>query len=328
MLASSQSHDLSRASTHSLSEHPVVTYLAQLTPASQRGMLHWLNTIALLVSDDLHDAQTFNWSSLRYPHCMMIRNQLVQKVEAQAYSPATANLILSALCGTLRECWRLKMISAEDYRRAIDFKQIKYTSLPAGRSLSPAEVNALWQVCLDDSSKIGVRDVALLAILRAGVRREEVVDVDLKDCDRADGTLNILWGKGRKSRVTYIPPDAMPFIEAWIALRGDQPGPLLLPFRKGGKIEFRRMSAQTVWDVLAKRGEQAGVAYFTPHDLRRTFVTDLYEAGVDTHTIQELAGHANPATTMGYDRRGESTKRDAVRLLYIPKQKPIEKRHE
>lgn len=319
MLASSHSHLPVRSGTHPLGDHPVVTYLAQLTPASQKGMLHWLNTIALLISDDLHDAQTFNWSAIRYQHSMMIRHTLVQKVEAADYSPATANLMLAALRGVLKECWRLKLMSAEDYQRAIDFKTIQYTAIPAGRSLTEAEISALWKVCVDDCTPIGSRDVALFTILRAGIRREEAVDVNLEDVNLETGALNVLWGKGRKSRTTYLSPDAIPYLRQWIDLRGNQSGPLLLPFRKGGKIQMRRMSAQTVWDVLAKRAEQADVDYFTPHDLRRTFVTDLYDAGVDTHTIQQLVGHANPATTMGYDRRGEHTKRAAVERLYIPK---------
>lgn len=320
MLAKSNSHALSTSPRSPLGDHPVVTYLAQLAPKSQTGMLHWLNAIALSVSDNSQDAQTFQWGVMRYQHVMAVRHLLMQKVEDRSYSPATANLILSALRGVLKECWRLKLMTAEDYQRAIDFKNIKYVALPAGRSLSQSEVTALWQICFDGSA-IGIRDVALLTILRSGVRREEAVDIDLKDLDLETGALNVLWGKGRKSRTTYLIPDAIPDVDRWIKLRGNQPGPMLLPFRKGGKIEFRRMSAQSVWDVLEKRALQAGVAYFTPHDFRRTFVTDLYEAGIDTPTIQELVGHANPATTMRYDRRGEETKRAAVDRLYTPKEK-------
>jgi integrase len=319
MLANSNSRVLSKSSHVALGDHPVVTYIAQLTPKSQKKMLHWLDAIALMVSSDSQDAQAFPWESLRYQHVIAIRHLLLKKVEDRSYSPATANLILSALRGVLKECWRLKLTTAEDYQRAIDFKNIKYVAIPSGRSLSQSEVTALWQVC-SDGTALGVRDVALLTVLRSGVRREEAVDINLEDLDLTTGALNILWGKGNKSRTTYLIPDAIPSVDRWVKLRGNEPGPLLLPFRKGGKVEFRRMSPQSVWDILQKRAEQANVSYFTPHDFRRTFVTDLYEAGIDTPTIQELVGHANPATTMGYDRRGEETKRSAVDRLYSPKE--------
>ncbi len=77
----------------------------------------------------------------------------------------------------------------------------------------------------------------------------------------------------------------------------------------------RQMSSQAVLLVVQKRASQAGVESFSPHDFRRTFCSDLLDAGVDIVTVQKLAGHANPNTTAKYDRRGEETKRKAVQKL-------------
>jgi len=96
------------------------------------------------------------------------------------------------------------------------------------------------------------------------------------------------------------------------------PGPLLLPIAKGGKIAIRRMTDQAVYLALRKRARQAKVKVFSPHDLRRTFASEMLDAGADIATVQKMMGHADPATTARYDRRGEEAKRKAASLLHFP----------
>jgi len=103
-----------------------------------------------------------------------------------------------------------------------------------------------------------------------------------------------------------------------LAVRGNAPGPLFLPINKSGKVDVRRMTPQAVWNLLQKRAAKAGVREFSPHDLRRTFVSDLLDAGADIATVAKMAGHANVQTTARYDRRPEDAKRKAASLLHVP----------
>ena len=80
----------------------------------------------------------------------------------------------------------------------------------------------------------------------------------------------------------------------------------------------RRMTAQSVLELLARRAGRARVARFSPHDLRRTFISDLLDAGADITTVASLAGHSSVTTTARYDRRGEETKRRTAELLVVP----------
>lgn len=68
------------------------------------------------------------------------------------------------------------------------------------------------------------------------------------------------------------------------------------------------MWRDAVLKILKILALQAGVDKFSPHDFRRTFCSDLLDAGIDIATVQKLAGLASLLTTTKYDRRGEETK--------------------
>jgi len=93
---------------------------------------------------------------------------------------------------------------------------------------------------------------------------------------------------------------------------------LFYAVNKGGEILMHRMTDQAVLYILRKRAAEAGVAQFSPHDLGRSFISDLLDAGADISTVQQLANHANVQTTVRYDRRGEVAKQKAARLLHVP----------
>jgi site-specific recombinase XerD len=161
----------------------------------------------------------------------------------------------------------------------------------------------------------------------SGLRRSEVSALDTADYySNSDGPgyLSVRSGKGNMDRASPINSNACESIERWIEFRerfGDSRStyePLFNPISKSEKISDKRMTDQGVLYVLQRRAGESGVASFTPHDLRRTFIGDLLDAGADIATVQQLAGHANVQTTARYDRRGEQAKRKAASLLDIP----------
>lgn len=292
---------------------PASVYLARLAPTGRRVQATALTQIAALVCDGPADVTAMPWARLRYAHTQAIRTQL-----AGRYAPATANRMLAALRGVLREAWRLGQMSSEDFHRAVDLPAVRGHRLPAGRAVSGGELAALFATCGTDAA--GVRDAALIAVLYGcGLRRSEAAALELADVDLDRAAVKVRNGKGAKSRVTYLPAGAVAAVAAWVRLRGDQDGPLFCPVRRGGHLQpGRGMSGQAIRDILRRRAALANVAPFGPHDLRRSAVGDLLDAGADLAVVSRLCGHASPTTTARYDRRPEAAKARAASLLHVP----------
>ena len=295
-----------------LTLHPAAVYLDSLAPGSRPAMEQALNVIAKLLSNNSGDYMTLDWAALRYQHTAAVRSALMKK-----YAPATVNKMLCALRRVLEEAFKLDLMDARQYQKAVDLRCVKSSKKQQGRALKQEEIKALMRVCQEDSSVLGVRDAALIWILRCGLRRAEVVNLNLKDLDVTTGELEVIGSKGDVDRTVYMSALAIGAVTEWLGVRGRRPGPLLHPFRKGGFTDYKRMTPQSVLMILRKRAAEAEVERFSPHDFRRTFCSDLLDAGVDIVTVQKLAGHASPVTTGRYDRRGEETKRKAMEKLDI-----------
>jgi site-specific recombinase XerD len=302
--------DLVASGPARLENNPAAVYLAGLAPGSRRTMRHALATIARLVTgDEDADPLTFPWGALRFQHAAAIRAAL-----AERYAHTSANKALAALRMTLRAAWQLGLMSAEDYQRAAAIRNVTGQRLPAGRALPAGELAALLDTC--DTSRIGVRDAAIISVLfGCGLRRGELVALDLGDYDAAGAVLTVM-GKGNKQRRVFVVDGVAGALADWLTVRGGAAGALFVgvaPANRGG-----RLTTQAIYDMLSRRAARAGIRSCTPHDLRRSFVTGLLDAGADLVAVQRLAGHAELKTTARYDRRPEELQRQAANLLHVP----------
>lgn len=287
-------------------------YLATLRGGSRRTMAQALNTVAQWAG--YADAFAFPWEQLRYEHVQAVRAWLVDS----GRKPATVNKYLAAIRGALRAAWLMGRMDGAEYQRAAAVKGVRNSTLPAGRELTAGEIAALMAACQADPGPAGVRDAAILAVMYAGgLRRSEVAGLQMADVDAEAGRL-IIHGKGGKSRTVYLAAGARDALADWLAIRGGEPGPVFVRINKGGRVLPSGMTAQAIYDVLRRRAEAAGVAAFSPHDLRRTFASHMLAAGADVVLVAKLMGHASTDTTARYDRRPEQAKQEAAGRLHVP----------
>ncbi len=293
--------------------NPVQLYMASLSAGSQ-GMRKCLDIIAGILSDTA-DADTFPWETVTYRESMEVRITLTER-----YKPSTVNKMLSTLRGVLKQTWRLGLVDADHYRRAIDVENLRSSNLLSGRALAGDEIAKLFRACTDDTTPKGARDAALFAVFYGcGLRRGELAQLDVEDFAPDDNSI-LVQGKRRKQRTVYLGTQACRHLKTWLLHRGDDPGPLFCPVSQTGEVRLSRLRGESIAYILRRRQEESGTDRFSPHDLRRTAVTHLLDAGVDVFTVQKLAGHADASTTARYDRRDEGAKRRAVQVLAIPGQ--------
>lgn len=246
---------------------PASAYLAELGPGSRRTMREALDKLARLASDGRCDLHALPWHLLRIEHTAALRTRL-----CSILAPATANKHMAALRGVLKQCWKQGRISDDEYRRIIDLPPIRGEARRRGVILAAEDYARLAGVCAADAGPAGARDEALLALLRgSSLRRAEAVALDRADYDAAEGGLAIRDASGRSIRRVAPPAQARRALERWLAIRGDEPGPLFNPVNKGGRIERRRLSEQAIYIACQKRASEAGLPPTSPEDLRRSF---------------------------------------------------------
>jgi len=286
-------------------------YLAKQSKGSLRARTIDINNIAEIVGIE---AEAMPWHMLRNPHTEIIRQGLIEAGHKYTY----INRILSTLRGMLKTAWLAELMTTDDYHRAIAVKDVRGESLPTGREVSKGEILAIMQACENDPSPAGARDASLIGVLYGGgLRRAEAVALKLSDYNPETGEL-VVSGKGNKERLAYMKNGGGRALVDWLNIRGSEPGALFVPINKGGNFEIKEMTTQAVFNILRKRSIEAGVAEFSPHDLRRSFVSHLLEAGADISTVSKMAGHASIETTKRYDKRGEVAKEKASELLHVP----------
>lgn len=298
--------------------NPARVYLSALAPTGRRSMESALCRVAERAGGFTLDSMP--WSRLRYEHLAALRAEL-----AQSLAPATVNKYLAAVRGVLRAAWQMGQIDAETYHRAVAVGSVPGSSLPTGRALPPEELRALLVACAEDPTPAGARDAALIALAYAGgLRRSELAALDLEHVTEGEPvTVRLTRAKRHKERMVYLSDGAAQALTDWLAVRGRAPGPLFYSGVKGGHlIPGQRFTGSAIRAMLDRRATVAGLPALTPHDLRRSFVSDLLDAGVDIATVAAMAGHESVRTTQRYDRRGEAAQRRAAQALQVPYERP------
>ena len=179
------------------------------------------------------------------------------------------------------------------------------------RFLSQDEAEKLMDAP-DSTTAKGLRDRALLELVySAGLRVSEVSDLNVGSVNLQTRELRVT-GKGSKDRVALMGSAARDALSAYIqnerASRASLDSDDALFVNRYGARLSRRSVQKSVREYAARAG--LGTQVHT-HTLRHSFATHMLEGGADLRVVQDLLGHASPATTQIYTHVTKSEARRA-----------------
>lgn len=131
-----------------------------------------------------------------------------------------------------------------------------------------------------------------------GLRRGELLNLEVKDIDLDRKMLHVRQGKGRKDR--YVPIGEVTLRGIKTYLKTENPKEYLF-YKRNAQGEVSRYSESAVQFALNQAKRRAGLhKNITSHTLRHSYATHLLEMGLDIVSLKDLLGHSAIETTMMY----------------------------
>ncbi|EBI6355350.1 site-specific integrase [Salmonella enterica] len=286
-------------------------YIGGLAPSGRRGITSLLNRSASVLKRDA-DANNYPWELLNYAAVAKVRAALLD----DGYAVSSVNMALSALRGVAQTAFNLNCMDAETLARIRSVKRVSGDVQRKGRALGRQEIRALIQAAKQHPQSVRrCRDVAIVLMLcGTGLRAGELVKLERRDYD--NGILTVRQGKGRKYREIHVADAVDKAIRAWVKVSANEAeNALFSRIQRNGRTASQPLTTTGLTGILVELQQTSGIVRFTPHDMRRTFITRLLEQGVDINTVRQLAGHSDISTTTRYDYRGDEAKVKASQRL-------------
>jgi site-specific recombinase XerD len=178
------------------------------------------------------------------------------------------------------------------------------------------------------SSWIGERDFMIISCLYAlGLRRQELVTLKVRDFDPnfdAPNKIGLLTvhGKARKQRALFVVDKLYdklvaylnrPVAKTHVNVKCNLKYRPIFPSRYGATL-----TGDHIWRIVTEAATKAGITQrVTPHVLRHSFATEMYQRNTPLEDIEDIMGHETEAETALYIHVPEPMKKQALELISL-----------
>ena len=162
-------------------------------------------------------------------------------------------------------------------------------------AMQRTELEYLRNACLS------LRDKALVDFLYStGGRVSEVCNARITDINWEKKSVSIRHGKGNKSRLTYLNPEAEVSLKAYLASRSDSSPYIFTRIRGRSDKPLSPKAIQEAIGKIVLNSSRDFSVHITPHIFRHTIATVALRNGMPLEQVQRFLGHSKPETTLIY----------------------------
>ena len=215
-----------------------------------------------------------------------IREYQAHLLRDKKHAPATV----------VQEVCALRFLFVKTMRRHYLLDHLPFPKAPSKLPtvLSPEEVSRLIGAATNAYHRI-----LLVTLYATGVRVSELCHLKVRDIDSERMMLRVERGKGGRDRL--LPLSATLLEELREYWRWMKPKSYLFPGMVRGLRADVPLTTKIPWIACQQAAERAGLAkHISPHTMRHSYATALYDSGTDLRVIQVLLGHSSLEHTMVY----------------------------
>lgn len=237
----------------------------------------------------------YNISEIDTVDYPIIRRWIVTLVDRKVAN-RSINRKVSSLKAYYKFLVKIGLLSVSPLKKHIALKTDKKVEIP----FSENEMEMILSKIPFENDFEGIRNRLIIEMLYAtGMRRAELINIQLKDYDQARNTIRIL-GKRNKERIVPLLGGVVELIGEYLEHRN------YLKIIVDPTYLFLTNSGHKIYETLVYRIINK---YFSmvspkvkksPHVLRHTFATHLLNKGADLNAVKELLGHSSLASTQVY----------------------------
>lgn len=232
----------------------------------------------------------------------MNTKEATHKPNGEPKLQTSVNALRSSIRNFFKFCHRSNHL-ADDPARLLENAR---TSNAPPRVLTPSEVDQLLRTIRSESGNEARRDHLLFVLmLKTGIRLSSALSLKPMDVDPVRGEIHLRTLKNDRRDKVFFGQEVQALLIEYLS---DHPGGPLFQSRSGNELSHRHVQRR-----LSHWLEKAGLnTRYSPHSLRHTFATELFNKTRDIRLVQTALHHQNIASTMIYARTTDDQLREAL----------------